>query len=866
MTWHRSIRRTRALTGGLLAAATLVALGSAAGIAGCSDDVTRVAPQNDGGNPPKPDAGKDPPKDAGTDANVPDGDAGQTETVATPTFTPAAGTYDKAQNVTIKTTTAGATIRYTLNGDTPTATSTEYSSAISIASTKTLKAVAFKAGFKDSAVATAEYKIEIPVDDVKPAEFSPNAGTFPNAVTVTLSSQTPGATICYAEIEQPTCDVTGTAPVCTTGTAAPADGKIQVTAPAKAVHAVACKKGMNTATTSTAAYHFKAAAAQFDPASGTANPSKPVTATSITEGAVVHYTTGSDAPTCASPVLTGETITADTVIQAIVCKDGYTASDVVTAKYYVSPAAPAVAPAEGTYHLDTDVTITAPTGTFACVTHGAEPADPACGAEACATGESVPSVKVTKSKTIVKAITCKAGSPAASTQVKATYTLTPGKPAFDPPSGEIPSGGREVTITSAGATQIRYTTNGEAPTCTTGMELPASGKVTLNASATLKAVGCRADYDASELQEGVYTKLDDVAAVTIDPVSGDVSNTVSATLATTTAGAFICSTIGSAVPACDAAAGTCTTGQLVAGPVDVKAPDTTIHAIACKQGMNASSVNTATYTFKVAAPTFDPPSGTENAPAVKVASATADSLVHYTLDGSEPSCGSTTTLPGGTFPNAFTEDTTVKVIVCKEHYAATAVVTATYLVTPAAPAIAPAGGTYHDTQTAKLTAAAGATVCFTKGEGAEPADPVCSAECAASPVDVAVTKTNTTIKAIACKEGHTTSSTVAKATYVLTPGDLVFDPPSGTKIPVEGTRQVAITSSGAEHIYYRKEGPAPKCGEGTELPAGEKVTVGPDTVLKVIACKADYTGSEGSASYPKDLPDAPAARSRRAQK
>ena len=39
---------------------------------------------------------------------------------ATPTFTPAAGTYSSAQSVTISTTTGGATIRYTTDGSTPT--------------------------------------------------------------------------------------------------------------------------------------------------------------------------------------------------------------------------------------------------------------------------------------------------------------------------------------------------------------------------------------------------------------------------------------------------------------------------------------------------------------------------------------------------------------------------------------------------------------------------------------------------------------------------------------------------------------------------------------------------------------------------
>ena len=82
-----------------------------------------------------------------------------TPTCATPTFSVAEGTYGSAQNVTITTATEGATIYYTTDGDTPTTSSSVYSSAIAVSSTTTIKAIAVKDGMNNSSVASATYTI-----------------------------------------------------------------------------------------------------------------------------------------------------------------------------------------------------------------------------------------------------------------------------------------------------------------------------------------------------------------------------------------------------------------------------------------------------------------------------------------------------------------------------------------------------------------------------------------------------------------------------------------------------------------------------------------------------------------------------------
>lgn len=85
-------------------------------------------------------------------------DGSAASVVAAPTFSPAGGTYTSAQNVTISTTTSGATIYYTTDGSIPTGHSTAYSTPIPVSGNMTIKAIAVKDGVS-STVVTATYII-----------------------------------------------------------------------------------------------------------------------------------------------------------------------------------------------------------------------------------------------------------------------------------------------------------------------------------------------------------------------------------------------------------------------------------------------------------------------------------------------------------------------------------------------------------------------------------------------------------------------------------------------------------------------------------------------------------------------------------
>jgi sugar lactone lactonase YvrE len=79
---------------------------------------------------------------------------------ASPTFSPASGTFSTAQTVTLSDATSGAVIHYTTDGTTPTTSSAVYSTAITISASTTLKALAVAPGYAQSPVASATYAIQ----------------------------------------------------------------------------------------------------------------------------------------------------------------------------------------------------------------------------------------------------------------------------------------------------------------------------------------------------------------------------------------------------------------------------------------------------------------------------------------------------------------------------------------------------------------------------------------------------------------------------------------------------------------------------------------------------------------------------------
>ena len=96
--------------------------------------------------------------------------------VATPSIQPAGGTFSAAQSISITDATPGATIYFTTDGSAPTASSSVYSTPLSLNSAATIKAMASASNYSNNPVASSAFSFRSP------------AGTYPITVNVTATA------------------------------------------------------------------------------------------------------------------------------------------------------------------------------------------------------------------------------------------------------------------------------------------------------------------------------------------------------------------------------------------------------------------------------------------------------------------------------------------------------------------------------------------------------------------------------------------------------------------------------------------------------------------------------------------------------
>jgi len=281
--------------------------------------------------------------------------------VAKPTADPAAGEVASGTTITLSTSTAGAEIWYTTNGNTPAKSgsgSTKYETPISITATVTIKAIAVKDGMNDSAILEAAYTIAV-VNTVAKPSADPAEGEVANGTTVTLSSSTSGVEIWYT--------TNGNAPAKNGSDSTKYETPIAIIT-AVTIKAIAFKDGMNDSAILEAAYTITAvntvAKPIAYPAAGEVASGTTVTLSSSTTGAEIWYTTNGNNPakngSGSTKYETPITITTAVTIKAIAVKDGMNDSAILEAAYTIillKASTPIADPPAGVITSGTTVTL-----------------------------------------------------------------------------------------------------------------------------------------------------------------------------------------------------------------------------------------------------------------------------------------------------------------------------------------------------------------------------------------------------------------------------------------------------------------------------------------------------------------------------
>jgi hypothetical protein len=497
---------------------------------------------------------------------------------ATPTFSPAGGTYTSAQSVTLGTTTPSATIYYTTNGSTPTTSSAVYTGSITVSSTETIKAIAVASGYSTSAAGSATYTINLPAAT---PTFSPAGGTYTSAQSVTIGTTTPSATIYYT--------TNGSVP--TTSSAVYA-GSITVSS-TETINAIAVASGYSTSAAGSASYtiNLPAATPTFSPAGGTYASAQPVTIGTATPSATIYYTTNGSTPTTSSAVYTGSIAVSSTeTVQAIAVASGNSTSAAGSATYTISlPAAtPTFSPAGGTYASAQSVTIgtTTPSATIYYTTNGSVPTT----SSAVYTG----SIAVSSTETVQAIAVASGNSTSAAGSATYTISLPAATPTFSPAGGTYASA-QSVTIgTTTPSATIYYTTNGSVPTTSSAVY---TGSIAVSSTETVQAIAVASGNSTGAAGSATYTiSLPAAATPTVSPAGGTYTSAQTVNLSASHWSTIYYTTNGSTPT---------TSSAVYTGSITVSSTET-INAIAVASGYSTSAVASASFTIGqlAASPSF----------------------------------------------------------------------------------------------------------------------------------------------------------------------------------------------------------------------------------------------------------------------
>ncbi len=628
-------------------------------------------------------------------------------TVDAPTFNPPAGVYGSAQLVEISTLTPDAIIHYSVDGSIPSETTgILYTTPIVVASSQTVKAIAFKAGFQTSVVSSATYAIGVVLPVVETPVFTPPEGPYTTAQSIVITTSTPDAQIRYT--------IDGSIPTDLIGTmyATPIDIPLNTTL---VIKAIAYKTGYFNSQLAVATYTVtgQVAPVVFNPVGGSYSTPQNVLLTTATDAATIRYTTDGSEPTVASVLYTvavNVPLNSTMTIKAKAFKTGWTPSTTTSETYTVTGqvaiSAPVFTPATGNYINAISVALGTPNPADAVVYYTTDGSEPGL-----TNGMIYSNPFSLANAATVKAKAFKSGWTDSETYI-ADYVFSADNPGFNPPAGSYTTQ-QMVTISSAtNGASIRYTLDGTEPSIVYGSLYTAP--VTITQSAVLKAIAYKANWIASQVVDQIYIINGACAIPTINPLGGDYYDDQIISITTYPADATIRYTTDGTDPSP-------TSGLIYTTPFQIS-NSMVLKAIAFKTGWLDSQIASEQYNFIVRNPLLSLQQGTyTSAQTLTLSVNTPGAQIRYTTDGTIPSSTSGILYSA---PIDISISQTIKVIAYKTGWTDSDVIQADYEITGQVADVVfnPLGGIYTEAQDIMLSSATpGATIRFTT-DGSEPSE------------------------------------------------------------------------------------------------------------------------------------------------
>ena len=625
-------------------------------------------------------------------------------TVAAPMFSHPSGTYQEPISLTLSSTTADASIRYTTDGTDPSPTQgILYGSPIVIPGNSSLfiKAIAYKDGWLPSSIVSANYNV---TGSVAAVQFSIPGGIYTSAQTLVLSTSTAGASIRYTTNGA---DPTETSQLYSLPIQLPLNSQTTVKARAYRQDWTPSPITQNTYTITG---QVQIAAPQFSVPAGTYTSQQVVSIGSPQPaGAVVRYTIDGTDPTEASteyaePIVIP--LNSTLTLKARAYLENWLPSPVYSASYQVTGQVilPAVLfnPQPGIYQTAQMITLNpAQLPTDAVLRYTLDGSEPSQNSPAYQNPITLP----LNSLTTIKVKGFRADwipSVTAQGTFQITGQVAINQPVFSPAPG-VYTTAQSITINTAipSDAQIRYTTDGNDPTEASALY---SGPIqlALNSNLTLKVRAFKANWTPSPVYTGVYSTTGSVSIVepVFTPAPGTYSTPQLVSINTTTlpANGVIRYTTNGSDPT--------ESSPVYSAPISVgTGSSVTIKARAYLANWTPSPVYTGVYTVTgqvtITEPVFTPAGGTFTTAisvAINTSTNPANATIRYTTDGSEPNSSSAVY----SAPIQVNQSTTIKAKAFHANWQDSETYTASYVITGqvaiAEPVFTPAAGTYTTAQ------------------------------------------------------------------------------------------------------------------------------------------------------------------------